>query len=116
MRRCCSSAASASSSSVTGYTMAAYHRNWPLSVEAGMKYFLVGALANALLVIGVTLLVGLLSHTGYTEMAPLIAARGSPLLLLGLTFTVIGRSEEHTSELQSLMRISYAVFCLKKKT
>src|SRR3546814_4756136 len=34
-------------------------------------------------------------------------------------FTVIvvprGKSEEHTSELQSLMRISYAVFCLKKK-
>src|SRR3546814_3591035 len=28
---------------------------------------------------------------------------------------VFGRSEEHTSELQSLMRISYAVFCLKKK-
>src|SRR3546814_8771535 len=33
-------------------------------------------------------------------------------------FSVYGalRSEEHTSELQSLMRISYAVFCLKKKT
>src|SRR3546814_8482690 len=29
---------------------------------------------------------------------------------------IVGRSEEHTSELQSLMRISYAVFCLKKKT
>src|SRR3546814_1967144 len=29
---------------------------------------------------------------------------------------LITRSEEHTSELQSLMRISYAVFCLKKKT
>src|SRR3546814_2885001 len=29
--------------------------------------------------------------------------------------TLDGRSEEHTSELQSLMRISYAVFCLKKK-
>src|SRR3546814_1576418 len=28
----------------------------------------------------------------------------------------MSRSEEHTSELQSLMRISYAVFCLKKKT
>src|SRR3546814_9218337 len=28
----------------------------------------------------------------------------------------LARSEEHTSELQSLMRISYAVFCLKKKT
>src|SRR3546814_2447387 len=34
------------------------------------------------------------------------------------TFKIAGewRSEEHTSELQSLMRISYAVFCLKKKT
>src|SRR3546814_3638699 len=32
------------------------------------------------------------------------------MLMLGM------RSEEHTSELQSLMRISYAVFCLKKKT
>src|SRR3546814_6739257 len=29
--------------------------------------------------------------------------------------TIYWRSEEHTSELQSLMRISYAVFCLKKK-
>src|SRR3546814_964898 len=32
-----------------------------------------------------------------------------------LIWTVFARSEEHTSELQSLMRISYAVFCLKKK-
>src|SRR3546814_8724788 len=32
-----------------------------------------------------------------------------------LPMTRVGRSEEHTSELQSLMRISYAVFCLKKK-
>src|SRR3546814_3186071 len=33
-----------------------------------------------------------------------------------LYISLIFRSEEHTSELQSLMRISYAVFCLKKKT
>src|SRR3546814_1862689 len=33
-----------------------------------------------------------------------------------LTLRWIKRSEEHTSELQSLIRISYAVFCLKKKT
>src|SRR3546814_3713414 len=32
-----------------------------------------------------------------------------------MTQKLKGRSEEHTSELQSLMRISYAVFCLKKK-
>src|SRR3546814_7157460 len=35
---------------------------------------------------------------------------GRPVLVVAS-----GRSEEHTSELQSLMRISYAVFCLKKK-
>src|SRR3546814_2315207 len=34
----------------------------------------------------------------------------------GIDFSPLVRSEEHTSELQSLMRISYAVFCLKKKT
>src|SRR3546814_2361754 len=33
----------------------------------------------------------------------------------GIPWTTTDRSEEHTSELQSLMRISYAVFCLKKK-
>src|SRR3546814_2054570 len=36
-------------------------------------------------------------------------------LMSGLRHLVLDRSEEHTSELQSLMRISYAVFCLKKK-
>src|SRR3546814_2561882 len=39
-----------------------------------------------------------------------------PLLQLGLDPGHGDRSEEHTSELQSLMRISYAVFCWKKKT
>src|SRR3546814_9858837 len=36
-------------------------------------------------------------------------------LAIGETIDLGKRSEEHTSELQSLMRISYAVFCLKKK-
>src|SRR3546814_2619709 len=38
-----------------------------------------------------------------------------PRTLIADTIDLIVRSEEHTSELQSLMRISYAVFCLKKK-
>src|SRR3546814_2031654 len=38
-----------------------------------------------------------------------------PLMALGSVGAELERSEEHTSELQSLMRISYAVFCLKKK-
>src|SRR3546814_7817855 len=37
------------------------------------------------------------------------------LRFIGIDESAFVRSEEHTSELQSLMRISYAVFCLKKK-
>src|SRR3546814_1048994 len=48
-----------------------------------------------------------------------VRARGLALALarthLGAGHDVVVRSEEHTSELQSLMRTSYAVFCLKKK-
>src|SRR3546814_2194084 len=38
------------------------------------------------------------------------------IIRTGTGLPAADRSEEHTSELQSLMRISYAVFCLKKKT
>src|SRR3546814_4773820 len=53
--------------------------------------------------------------------APAPADRGAqrhrkPIAQRALVARPDVRSEEHTSELQSLMRISYAVFCLKKKT
>src|SRR3546814_10705756 len=48
------------------------------------------------------------------EIAAVDAVRGE-LLREAFMRLVVLRSEEHTSELQSLMRISYAVFCLKKK-
>src|SRR3546814_2749421 len=47
--------------------------------------------------------------------APLLRVRDTTAALEGLAHAARRRSEEHTSELQSLMRISYAVFCLKKK-
>src|SRR3546814_9622528 len=43
------------------------------------------------------------------------ADRRRGVIVVGVEQDRRGRSEEHTSELQSLMRISYAVFCLKKK-
>src|SRR3546814_3559143 len=52
----------------------------------------------------------------FCSIAPCIGC-GSQQSVVNLTIRPHGRirSEEHTSELQSLMRISYAVFCLKKK-
>src|SRR3546814_5227748 len=53
-----------------------------------------------------------------TARQPVDQQHGEEVLALGLQLAQqaeVGRSEEHTSELQSLMRISYAVFCLKKK-
>src|SRR3546814_7093619 len=54
------------------------------------------------------------------SMAKLVASETAEAVCSGAIQTLGGygyleRSEEHTSELQSLMRISYAVFCLKKK-
>src|SRR3546814_1340660 len=65
--------------------------------------------------------------TGWGELVVLFWSKNSPVrMTLALSegchssllrkLITCWRSEEHTSELQSLMRISYAVFCLKKKT
>src|SRR3546814_1537900 len=64
---------------------------------------------------------------GMADISAVISARqrnNTPVKSIATVFThsphslfvLKDRSEEHTSELQSLMRISYAVFCLKKKT
>src|SRR3546814_4499947 len=50
-----------------------------------------------------------------TISLPSAALADSAVLRPSLRIFLFRRSEEHTSELQSLMRISYAVFCLKKK-
>src|SRR3546814_8409527 len=62
----------------------------------------------AALLFGATMI---LSSIGPARASNMVAAESTATQQ---TLTV--RSEEHTSELQSLMRISYAVFCLKKKT
>src|SRR3546814_8123499 len=59
----------------------------------------------------------ILFATGLRSIGPLIMAMGTAEQKDHYLAPILGgdRSEEHTSELQSLMRISYAVFCLKKK-
>src|SRR3546814_7564603 len=58
-------------------------------------------------------------HIDYADASGIATARAiwpAALAYYEEKQIIAARSEEHTSELQSLMRISYAVFCLKKKT
>lgn len=80
-------------SSATGYVLAAYHRRSALSVEAGAKYFLVGALTNTLLLLGITVLFGAAGTTlyagtatgiGHASAISLVAA--AVLITIGLAF------------------------------
>src|SRR3546814_2448659 len=70
------------------------------------------------LVVG--LLPGLGGTVGMSILLPFVFGMdpySGVALLIGMAAVIhTGRSEEHTSELQSLMRISYAVFCLNKLT
>src|SRR3546814_8710045 len=76
--------------------------------QASLAYFSTEALRDRMVELGVTMnsYVGPICAAVDLLPDPAPAAAQAPLV----------RSEEHTSELQSLMRISYAVFCLKKKT
>src|SRR3546814_7122073 len=73
-------------------------------------------------VVGSTTQVGLTQALGASNLelkrfsASATSGGHSTPIVAGFGLPASTRSEEHTSELQSLMRISYAVFCLKKKT
>src|SRR3546814_1947751 len=75
-------------------------------------------LANCTVITGASLVSGVTRQD--TTLRPASDFSPASLLCMSTLASVrivnVPRSEEHTSELQSLMRISYAVFCLKKKT
>src|SRR3546814_1105501 len=70
--------------------------------------------------LGLYLLSFVIAFSTAERVTMIVTFMAPPVLLgvggLSLLSSGGGGSEEHTSELQSLMRISYAVFCLKKKT
>lgn len=77
--------------SAASYPLAAFHRGFAPALEAGMKYFLVGALTNTLLCIGVVWLFGLTGSTGYPAIAAQLAQGADRLaLLIAVGFIVIG--------------------------
>src|SRR3546814_187805 len=170
--------------SLAAYVLASFMRTDERSSEAGLKYFVLGALASGMLLYGISLLYGFTGTTDFAGIAKVLGGEMNIGLIFGIVFVLAGlgfkisavpfhmwtpdvyegaptpvttffatapkvaamalmtrvvidamgpaigawqqiiiflslasiiRSEEHTSELQSLMRISYAVFCLKKK-
>src|SRR3546814_4142355 len=92
-----------------GTTAAAGGRSTGIGGEIG------GLAQSPMIILGLGLYgIGALLWLFVLGRAPLSLAY--PFVGIGFILTMLaGRSEEHTSELQSLMRISYAVFCLKKK-
>jgi NADH-quinone oxidoreductase subunit N len=77
--------------SLAGYVLAAYRRSDERSAEAGLKYFVLGALASGILLYGISLLYGFTGTTSFTGVAAAFG-RGDPNigLLFGLVFLLAG--------------------------
>ena len=77
--------------SLAGYVLAAYRRTDERSAEAGLKYFVLGALASGILLYGISLLYGFTGTTNFTGLAAAFG-RGAPSLglLFGLVFVLAG--------------------------
>jgi NADH-quinone oxidoreductase subunit N len=78
--------------SIPLYVLNAFLRHNPISIEAGIKYFIVGAFASSFVVYGIALLYGGTGTTNLVEMGSLVVAAGSlsPLLTIGLAMVVGG--------------------------
>ncbi len=79
-------------SSLASYVLASYRRTDERSAEAGLKYFVLGALASGILLYGISLLYGFTGTTGFTGVAAAFARDATPSigLLFGLVFTLAG--------------------------
>jgi NADH-quinone oxidoreductase subunit N len=77
--------------SLASYVLAAYRRTDERSAEAGLKYFVLGALASGILLYGISLLYGFTGTTAFTGLTAAFA-RGAPTLglLFGLVFILAG--------------------------
>jgi NADH-quinone oxidoreductase subunit N len=73
------------------YVVAAMHRDNLRSTEAGLKYFVLGALSSGMLLYGMSLVYGFTGHTGFEAIASALSAEGRSLgLVFGLVFILAG--------------------------
>jgi NADH-quinone oxidoreductase subunit N len=78
--------------SLAAYVLAAFHRGEAKSSEAGLKYFVLGALASGILLYGITLVYGFAGATGFDTIHAVLAGQNTRSLgvLLGLVFILSG--------------------------
>ena len=76
--------------SLSAYVLAAIHRDSARSTEAGLKYFVLGALSSGMLLYGASLVYGFTGHTGFPEIAAALAEGRSTGLVIGLVFLLAG--------------------------
>ncbi len=76
--------------SLSLYVIAAIHRDSVRSTEAGLKYFVLGALSSGMLLYGASLVYGFTGHTGFEGIATALAAERSTGLIIGLVFVLAG--------------------------
>ncbi len=73
------------------YVIAAFNRDSSRSSEAGLKYFVLGALSSGMLLYGASLIYGFTGSTGFAEIATFVTANGSNLgLIFGIVFLLAG--------------------------
>lgn len=77
-------------SSATGYVLTAYHRASPRATEAGVKYYLVGALTNAGLLYGAALLFGLGATTTYLGLERGLVGKDAVAMIAGSVLVLVG--------------------------
>lgn len=77
-------------SSAASYPLVAYHRGFAPALEAGMKYFLIGALANALLCVGVVMLFGLVGDTDYRVLSAFLVQSDRLALSVAMGCVILG--------------------------
>jgi NADH-quinone oxidoreductase subunit N len=72
------------------YVIASFHRDSAKSTEAGLKYFVLGALSSGMLLYGISLVYGFAGSTNFAMLAPLLTDNPEAGVVIGMVFIIVG--------------------------